>query len=314
MGLLDDAIREHLELKRRRGADAVEISRAESEALAPVRRAADGTPDVDSIPPAVPQPPAQDFEAPAPGREAKPDWEETTILPSAALDSELAPGDFEPSPMSYGRPPQTPEPAYEPPPVPAAPRPDPPAYEPPPAAHEPPPATPEPPPAAYEPPPVDPKPPPAAYEPPPIPAAPPRPVQPSAPALPPLGVDEHPPGFEDLDDDPIEPPSAAAPKEKRGLRGRLRRHAGDAPHAPSPEPPQHSAFDDDDDPATAAHHAPPPPAPYRPPPPERDVAPPGDEPADHDLLEETPEFLEETPDHDRLWFEQRPPRDFDFDK
>lgn len=32
-----------------------------------------------------------------------------------------------------------------------------------------------------------------------------------------------------------------------------------------------------------------------------------------DVLEETPEFLEGTPDHDRLWFEQRPPRDFDFD-
>jgi len=27
MGLLDDAIREHLELKRQRGADAVDISR-----------------------------------------------------------------------------------------------------------------------------------------------------------------------------------------------------------------------------------------------------------------------------------------------
>ena len=31
-----------------------------------------------------------------------------------------------------------------------------------------------------------------------------------------------------------------------------------------------------------------------------------------DVLEETPEFLAETPEHDRLWFEQRPPRDFDF--
>ena len=42
--------------------------------------------------------------------------------------------------------------------------------------------------------------------------------------------------------------------------------------------------------------------------------PPDDEPeaeAD-DVLEETPEFLQETPEHDRLWFEQRPPRDFDF--
>jgi hypothetical protein len=32
-----------------------------------------------------------------------------------------------------------------------------------------------------------------------------------------------------------------------------------------------------------------------------------------DMLQETPEFLQDTPDHDRLWFEQRPPRDFDFD-
>jgi hypothetical protein len=31
-----------------------------------------------------------------------------------------------------------------------------------------------------------------------------------------------------------------------------------------------------------------------------------------DVLEDTPEFLEEAPEHDRLWFEQRPPRDFDF--
>lgn len=31
-----------------------------------------------------------------------------------------------------------------------------------------------------------------------------------------------------------------------------------------------------------------------------------------DVLSETPDFLEETPEHDRLWFEQKPPRDFDF--
>jgi hypothetical protein len=46
----------------------------------------------------------------------------------------------------------------------------------------------------------------------------------------------------------------------------------------------------------------------------------GDEPAAEeergrtgDVLEDTPDFLEETPEHDRLWFEQKPPRDFDFD-
>ena len=33
-----------------------------------------------------------------------------------------------------------------------------------------------------------------------------------------------------------------------------------------------------------------------------------------DVLEETPDFLQETPEHDRLWFEQKPPRDFDWDK
>ena len=38
----------------------------------------------------------------------------------------------------------------------------------------------------------------------------------------------------------------------------------------------------------------------------------GDE--DEDVLEETPDFLQETPEHDRLWFEQKPPRDFDWDK
>ena len=35
--------------------------------------------------------------------------------------------------------------------------------------------------------------------------------------------------------------------------------------------------------------------------------------ADADVLEDTPDFLQETPEHDRLWFEHKPPRDFDFD-
>jgi hypothetical protein len=49
---------------------------------------------------------------------------------------------------------------------------------------------------------------------------------------------------------------------------------------------------------------------------EQDKAPPpapaaeGDE--EEDVLEETPDFLQETPEHDRLWFEQKPPKDFDF--
>jgi hypothetical protein len=54
-------------------------------------------------------------------------------------------------------------------------------------------------------------------------------------------------------------------------------------------------------------HAPPAPDPTAEPEPEADAD------GEEDVLEETPEFLQETPEHDRLWFEQRPPRDFDFD-
>jgi hypothetical protein len=32
-----------------------------------------------------------------------------------------------------------------------------------------------------------------------------------------------------------------------------------------------------------------------------------------DVLEDTPDFLEDAPEDDNLWFEQKPPKDFDFD-
>jgi hypothetical protein len=70
MGLLDDAIREHLELKRQHGADPTEVERQEREALgatAPVR-APDAEPDEPTTaapaePEAVPEP-APDSSAP----------------------------------------------------------------------------------------------------------------------------------------------------------------------------------------------------------------------------------------------------------
>jgi hypothetical protein len=46
---------------------------------------------------------------------------------------------------------------------------------------------------------------------------------------------------------------------------------------------------------------------------EDDEEAPAEDEEDLDLLEDTPDFLQETPEHDRLWFEQKPPRDFDFD-
>ena len=79
----------------------------------------------------------------------------------------------------------------------------------------------------------------------------------------------------------------------------------DAPAEPQPEPePEGHAedawFEDEPDevPATETLEHPEPAA----------------DPKGEDVLEETPEFLQETPEHDRLWFEQRPPRDFDWDK
>ena len=78
---------------------------------------------------------------------------------------------------------------------------------------------------------------------------------------------------------------------------------------PEPVPPATRERDPEpwleDEPPTAEHPAPAPPEPAA----EEDGTPPVDE----DVLEETPDFLQETPEHDRLWFEQRPPRDFDFD-
>ena len=44
-----------------------------------------------------------------------------------------------------------------------------------------------------------------------------------------------------------------------------------------------------------------------------DAVRPDEEPGE-DVLEETPDFLQETPEHDRLWVEQKPPRGFDWDK
>jgi hypothetical protein len=82
--------------------------------------------------------------------------------------------------------------------------------------------------------------------------------------------------------------------------------AGDEAAAPGPEAPPQSEVDEElreplpppeaEEPAAVA------------------VPPDEEEPPREDVLEETPDFLQETPEHDRLWFEQRPPRDFDWDK
>jgi hypothetical protein len=55
MGLLDEAIRDHLELKRRHGADPGEVARIEHEALGPARREPVATAAVPSESPPEPE-------------------------------------------------------------------------------------------------------------------------------------------------------------------------------------------------------------------------------------------------------------------
>lgn len=187
MGLLDDAIREHLDLKRRRGADPAEVERDEREALGPVRRAPEGSATEDST-----------------GRPS-----------SVAYDQE----DEEES-WSHDAPEEEP-------------------------------------------------------------AGPSRRI--------------------DFEQDLIEPPDdrKLAPDEPEFEPESDTRTSDTEPEAASRR--QWSSgdetieFDVEDGPGAEHHES-------------------TGKRTDDDVLEETPEFLQDTPDHDRLWFEQRPPKDFDFDK
>jgi hypothetical protein len=200
MGLLDDAIREHLDLQRRRGADPTEVERAEREALGPVRRAPEAAAEAESNAEAAADPEvAYEHEA-----ESEPgvayDHEDESSWSHASLEDEPAGahGDVE-------------------------------------------------------------------------------------------------------DDDPFaEPPPPASAPSLHGAAS----DAGPWSEQPSAPPPRPHPADDRVSDETVEYDV------------EEALGSEGDRQApasDDDVLEETPEFLQDTPDHDRLWFEQRPPKDFDFD-
>ena len=86
-----------------------------------------------------------------------------------------------------------------------------------------------------------------------------------------------------------EPPAATAPRDPSTPPGPA--PADSAPVEPTPAAPAGETAPADEQP--------------------RDESEP--RPAGEDVLEDTPEFLQETPEDERLWFEQKPPRDFDFD-
>jgi len=226
MGLLDDAIREHLDLKRRRGADPAEVARLEHEALGPVRREPAPAEPTGDQPPAPAAEPSAHAEHPLDGGHHADDATHV-----------LAPHDRHDPP--HGDPlheHQTPAPEAE-----------------------------------------------GGAE------------QPHSTSQELGGAAAPQPSATDADraggvaEDDSATPVAESP---RAATGPARSSAGpEDAGATEAQDPRHS--DIVHQPTTEFHVE--------------------DHHDDEDVLEETPDFLQETPEHDRLWFEQRPPRDFDFD-
>jgi hypothetical protein len=275
MGLLDDAIREHLDLKRKRGADPGEIERLEREALGPVRRDRSFR-DIDSVPhlEVHTEPEHNDFHL-----EESPTELHQPVEADLEAPVEHAPAEAAPAP------------------------------------------------------PADPAPEPKRGF-----------LRRSRPAS---LADAGPTDFTqhldaELHEDhpteahvvhPVEDVAPQAPEpQPEPPHLTFDSPLPQRPHfTTQPPEPEHSA--DEEPQHEQAHAAPPPPAPAAPLPFDEEDEPgatsewdvedafaseethasSSQAPADEDVLEETPEFLQDTPDHDRLWFEQRPPRDFDFD-
>jgi hypothetical protein len=222
MGLLDDAIRDHLDLKRRRGADPSEVERAEREALGPVRR------------------------NPTPSELAEADaMAEAEAIAEGAAPSEAAAAYDQADEEGWSHD------SVQEPPADAGVR------------------------RIYDEPPAEPEPAPA-------------PREFSAPEAPRFDEVRDPLAGEPFEDEPFDDEE---PFEEEPAREAFREPPA-APPAVSAGP-ETAEYNVEDALAAEEQHT---------------------HGGDDDVLEETPEFLQDTPDHDRLWFEQRPPKDFDFDE
>jgi hypothetical protein len=101
MGMLDDAIREHLELKRRSGAADDEVTRLENEAFGPARREPpvieEAAPaEIPPPPQAAPAPPPEPVHEPEPAFEPEPESEPEPVLPEPSSETWLEDEDPEP--------------------------------------------------------------------------------------------------------------------------------------------------------------------------------------------------------------------------
>jgi hypothetical protein len=300
MGILDEAIREHLELKRQHGAQQSELQQIEDEAFGPPARPGDPGPGEETAAEAGPsEAPTQFMPAEeAPRVEEAPSAEEPPQLEQAPPVDEAPPAEPAPAP-----------PAVEPP-APVEPESMGPAEEEHPAGEH------------------------RLAEEPAPPTGPPNTEERHAIAQEPTELHDVPGELAQEAGgagEPSEVPAAEeSPEETRyafeneeffdekSLSDELDQ-ALDAPEGAEAAPvePVPGEESTETEPAPA-EPAPAEPAPAEPAPAERE--PEGEETRgaffdqdSEDVLEETPEFLQDAPESDRLWFEQKPPKDFDFD-
>jgi len=294
MGILDDAIKEHLELKRQHGADESELQQLEDEAFGASERPGDEGSTADPLAEAPTEFMSQpDLEQPAEPEPSVDSLPEAAVPEAEEASPRLAPraeiADLQEAPQA----------AHEE----TAPEPEEPAEEESPAMeHE------------------------AVTELPPEPAPTPEPQVPAGPTTEEReAIAEQPtemfdveeelassqaeaPSEEELVEEEMDEPRLAPIDPLGGLdEGATEDHADDedddfwdekrlsdeldqALEAPSEVEEREVVFEDE---------------------PEADAPPPAKH--EEDVLEETPDFLEEAPEDDQLWFEQKPPKDFDFD-
>jgi hypothetical protein len=293
MGILDEAIREHLDLRRRHGADDTELKELEDEAFGPPSRP--GEPDFpekgddgEAAQPADVTPTESAAAPEAPTELVSPEEAAAEEKPAAdastdAVAVEDKPDEPEPEPTATEQPvvpPVEEKPSSEPPPEPEA------AEEAEstffdqemaelelddldleideePAAESP-----------------------ADPEAPIAPEAPPAPETPPAPAEP--GEEEGEPPPPDEPEPAVEPEADTAEPAVESLE--TVEHDVEQ-HMPPPPPPTEDPASEEESPEAEGG---------------------AEEDEDSDVLEETPEFLQDRPEDDELWFEQGKPKDFDF--
>jgi hypothetical protein len=291
MSILDDAIREHLELKRAHGADEAELKRLEDEAFGPPGRPGEADPFAEAPTQFMTQPEAAEGGEDEGGRRRinvadlqeppPPERAEQREEPRVEAVEAVEPPEADAAPLA---------PAED---VAQA---APPAEEPPAMEHE-------------------------------IVA---EPAEAEAPADERQAIAEQPTELFDVEAEigaeDAPPAEAPSPSDEEIVVAEQREEPRLVPVVDDEEEEDEEFWSDQrlsdeldqalEPPLTEEHETPDPAAVYKDADVEGDDQPHADYDPDtghEDVLEDTPEFLEDAPEDDNLWFEQKPPKDFDFD-